>query len=294
MNDQVAVSYAHCNALARRSASSFYYSFLLLSKPRRRAMCALYAFLRHTDDLADGDAPIEARREALARWRGSLLAAMDGRYDDPLWPALADTVSDYAIPLERLTAAIDGAEMDLTRTSYQTAAELETYCDLVASQVGLACLRIWGCTVPAAEAPARLCGIAFQWTNILRDLGEDAARGRVYLPQEDLDRFGYTAADLRAGVRDERFRGLMQHEIARNERYYDEGAELVRWLDPEGRRVFGSMRAVYRALLAEIKRRDGDVLSARVRLSKWRKMRIATRWLLFGSSSAPVAGAPAP
>ena len=138
-----------------------------------------------------------------------------------------------------------------------------------------------------------MCGIAFQWTTSYATWGK-TKRGRVYLPQEDLDRFGYTAADLRAGVHDERFRRLMQYEIDANEKYYDEGAELVRWLDPEGRRVFGSMRAVYRALLAEIKRRDGDVLSARVRLSKWRKMRIATRWLLFGSSPAPVAGAPAP
>jgi phytoene synthase len=124
-------------------------------------------------------------------------------------------------------------------------------------------------------------------TNILRDLGEDAARGRVYLPQQDLDRFGYTADDLRCGVRDERFRRLMRFEIDRNERLYGEGSVLARWLPPKERRVFESMTAVYRGLLAEIKRRDGDVFTRRVRLSNWRKMRIATRYLLLRPAPLP-------
>jgi phytoene synthase len=125
--------------------------------------------------------------------------------------------------------------------------------------------------------------LAFQLTNILRDLKEDAARNRIYLPQEDLDRFDYSVDDLRAGVRDERFRRLMRFEIARAESLYAAGADVEAWLEPEGRRVFGSMVSVYRALLDEIKRLDGDVLSVRVRLSSWRKMRIATRWLLYRS-----------
>ena len=294
MNSQLAESYAHCQRIARRSGSSFYYSFLLLPKAKRRAMCALYAFLRRTDDLADGDAPAVDRRAALARWRGSLLSALEGTYDDPMLPALAGVVHGYAIPVEYLTAAIDGAEMDLQGTRYETFEQLRRYCELVASMVGLACLRIWGCREPQADGPARNCGVAFQLTNILRDLGEDAARGRVYLPQEDLTRFGYSVDDLRAGVRDERFRRLMQFEIERNERYYADGAQLVRWLRPAERRVFGSMTAVYRGLLAEIKRRDGDVFTRRVGLSKWRKMRIATRFLLFRPALAPAGGAVSP
>ena len=140
-------------------------------------------------------------------------------------------------------------------------------------------MRIWGCDHSRAEEPARQCGVAFQMTNILRDLKEDAARGRIYLPREDLARFNYTPEDLRAGVRDDRFRRLMRFEIERTERLYDEAARLEPLLESDGRRVFGSMVSVYRALLDEIKRLDGDVLTTRVRLSRWRKMRIASRWL---------------
>ncbi|MGD9724084.1 MAG: phytoene/squalene synthase family protein [Pirellulales bacterium] len=294
MNDQLAASYAHCQRIARRSGSSFYYSFLLLPKNKRLAMCALYAFLRRTDDLVDSDEPLAEQQAALAKWRVSLADALAGRYDDPLLPALADVVQSHELPLEYLTAAIDGAAMDLAGTHYQTFAQLEQYCERVASMVGLACLRIWGCRAPEAEGPARRCGIAFQLTNILRDLGEDAARGRIYLPREDLERFGYRPEDLRSNVRDERFRRLMQFEIERNERLYEEGTALAQWLAPRERRVFASMTAVYRALLAEIKRRDGDVLSARVRLSNWRKMRIATRCFLLGPRLVPAGGVVAP
>jgi len=293
MNADLSDSYTLCQQITRRSGSSFYYSFLLLSKPQRQAMCALYAFLRHTDDLADSVAPLGERRAALVRWRASLAAALEGRYDDPTLPALADVVRSYAIPVGYLTAAIDGAERDLTCARYETFEQLEEYCELVASMVGLACLRIWGCTDRAADPLARRCGVAFQLTNILRDLAEDASLGRIYLPQEDLDRFDYSVEDLRAGVRDDRFRRLMRFEIARNEQMYAEGASLERWLEPRERRVFASMTAVYRALLTEIKRRDGDVLSQRVRLSSWRKMRIATRFLLFRPSVA-AAGVAAP
>jgi phytoene synthase len=281
MNRELAASYAHCRQIARQAASSFYYSFLLLPKPKRLAMCALYAFLRRTDDLSDSQASASERRGALRAWRGSLRLATRGSYDDPLLPALADTLATFRIPDEYLLSVIDGVEMDLVPPCYETFEQLERYCHRVASSVGLACLRIWGCASHNAERPARQCGVAFQMTNILRDLKEDAARERIYLPQEDLDRFSYTADDLRAGIRDERFRQLMQFEIERTEKLYAEAAELEAWLESDARRVFGSMVAVYRALLEEIKRLDGDVLTARVRLSRWRKMRIATRWFLF-------------
>ena len=281
MSLDVVDSYAHCQRIARQSGSSFYYSFLLLPKQQRLAMCALYAFLRRTDDLSDSSQAVEDRRIALCDWRQSMLAAIDGRADrDPLLPALADTVARYRIPLEHLTAAIDGVEMDLAVHRYETFDELEEYCQRVASAVGLACLRIWGCDRSEAIGPARRCGVAFQMTNILRDLKEDAARGRIYLPQEDLRRFGYTSDDLLSGVCDERFRRLMGFEIQRTEQLYSEGQELERWLPPQRLRVFGSMLAMYRTLLAEIKRLDGDVLNYRARLGGWQKMRIAARWLL--------------
>ncbi len=294
MSLTLAASYAHCQQIARRSASSFYYSFLLLPKRKRLAMCALYAFLRRTDDLGDNAEPVLARRAKLAAWRQSLARAAQGEFDDPLLPALADTVARFEIPLGYLEAVIDGVEMDLETCRYETFEQLEAYCHRVASAVGLACLRIWGCSSAQAEPAARQCGLAFQMTNILRDLKEDAAQNRIYLPREDLDRFGYTEDDLRAGVRDERFRRLMRFEIERTEKFYAEAVKLERWLPADGRRVFGSMLAVYRALLAEIKRLDGDVLSSRIRLSRWRKMRIATRWLLFRSRASQPVGASLP
>jgi phytoene synthase len=283
-------SYLECQRISRRSASSFYYSFLLLPKARRRAMCALYAFLRRTDDLSDSQQPIGARRDALVAWRSSLHRALEGNFDDPLLPALADTVATYQIPLGYLDAVLDGVEMDLDVFRYATFADLEQYCYRVASVVGLACLRIWGCTSPEADWPSRQCGVAFQMTNILRDLAEDGARDRIYLPLEDLHRFNYTEQDLQLRVRDERFQALLDFEIARTEAFYREGEQLERWLDPQARRVFGSMLAVYRALLREIKRSDGDILSRRVRLTRWHKMRIATRWLLLPARKPAAAG----
>jgi phytoene synthase len=287
MSHNVAASYIHCQRVARRSGSSFYYCFLLLPKQQRLAMCALYAFMRHTDDLGDSLRCVEERRGALRAWRHSMLDAIDGRAaDDPLLPALADTVRRYDIPLAHLTAAIDGVEMDLDTNRYETFGDLEEYCQRVAAAVGLACLRIWGCNRTEAIGPARRCGVAFQMTNILRDLKEDAARGRVYLPQEDLRRFGYTSDELLGGVCDDRFRRLMHFEIERTERLYVEGQQLERWLPPERLRVFGSMLAMYRTLLAEIKRLEGDVLHYRARVGGWQKVRIAARWLLRPPSRA--------
>lgn len=284
MTHELKLSYALCRRMARRSASNFYYSFFLLPRLKRQSMCALYAFLRRTDDLGDGAEPREVRRQALQQWKLALGKAVQGEFADPILPALIDTVTRCRIPLEHLLAAIEGVETDLDRTRYDSYAQLEEYCYRVASVVGLACIHIWGFRDAAALEPARQCGLAFQMTNILRDLKEDAARGRVYLPQEDLRRFEYSVADLENGVRDERFCSLMQFEIARTETLYDAAAELPRWLDPEGRRVFSAMTATYRGLLEKIKRLDGDVLSSRVRLSRWHKAQIATRSFLFRSS----------
>jgi phytoene synthase len=217
---------------------------------------------------------------ALCAWRLSLRSALAGAIDEPLLPALIDTVRSCRIPVDYLHAAIDGVEMDLDQRCYGTFAELEQYCYRVGSAVGLACIHIWGFRSAAALAPARQCGIAFQLTNILRDLKEDADRGRVYLPTEDLRRFEYSVDDLRRGVRDERLRALLWFEIERAENFYRQAAELDRWLQPDARRIFAAMMATYRALLTEIKRLDLDVLLARARLSPWRKLHIAASSLL--------------
>jgi 15-cis-phytoene synthase len=280
MSVSLSTSYDTCRRLARRSARNFYYSFMLLPRDKRRAMCALYAFSRQTDDLSDNRQPIDARRAALAAWRHSLDHGLSGSYDSPIMPALIDTIHRYQLPPDYLHALIDGVEMDLDRSRYETFEELREYCYKVASVVGLCCIHIWGFTGEEAIEPAINCGTALQLTNILRDLKEDADQGRIYLPQEDLRRFGYTSDELCSGVVDERFRRLMRFEIERVERLYDDAADLANWLSSDGRAVFGAMTGIYRGLLNEIKRQDGDVFRHRVQLTTWRKLRIAGRWLL--------------
>ncbi|MES1213829.1 MAG: phytoene/squalene synthase family protein [Singulisphaera sp.] len=281
MTSDLVASYAQCRTITRRTARNFYYSFLVLPRDKRSAMCALYAFLRATDDLSDSDQPVEERRTALIAWRRQLTAALDGdSAGSLLLPALVDTVSRFKIPREYLYDCLDGVEMDLTVRSYETFADLREYCYRVASVVGLACIHIWGFSDRAALSPASDLGVAFQLTNILRDLKEDADRGRVYLPQEDLRRFQYTVGDLSQGVRNAHFRELMNFETMRAADLYDRGAQLEQYLSRDGRSALRAMTGIYRGLLKEIKRRDGDVFSSRVRLSPWRKSWIAVKALL--------------
>jgi 15-cis-phytoene synthase len=275
-------SYTQCQRVAWRTGSNFYYSFLLLPWPKRRAMCALYAFLRHTDDLGDNPHTADVRRAELQRWRHSLARALSGTFDGPLFPALADTVARYRIPPEYLYAVIDGVLMDVDQQQYETFDELADYCHKVASVVGLACIHIWGFESTAAIEPAGKCGLAFQLTNILRDLKEDAAEGRVYLPRADLRRFDYSPEELKQGVRDGRFKALMRFEIARAEQFYHEAAALEPLLGADGRPIYAAMVRIYRGLLDEIKRVDGDVFTHRVRLSAWRKLGIAASCCLPG------------
>jgi len=274
-------SYAYCHRLAQQAASSFYFSFRFLPPAKRDAMCALYAFLRRTDDLVDAEQSVEVRRAALNQWRQSLHRVQQQQFDDPILPALADTMTRYQIPAEYLETVVDGVEMDLDRPRFQSFSELEQYCYRVASVVGFACLHVWGFHGAGALQPAHQCGLAFQMTNILRDVKEDAQAGRVYLPLEDLRRFGCDVDALGSGVCDDAFRQLMRYEVERTEQFYRAAADLNRWVEPDGWRVLGAMTNTYRALLAEIKRRDGDVLSSPVRISRWRKLRIATRWTLL-------------
>ncbi len=299
--EAIDASYDACHRLARRSRSNFYPCFLGLPRAKRRAMAALYAYMRHTDDLVDDSLPAELRRRSLAEWRTTLSRALQGRFD--LWgrrpaqnvqpansdypvgrqllPALVDTAQRYQIPSEHLTAVIDGVEMDLTQHRYETFDELERYCERVASAVGLACIHIWGFQGRQALEPARQCGIALQLTNILRDLKEDAQQGRIYLPLADLRQCGYSVEDLTRGVADERFARLMEYQIGRAEWFYEKGGELIHWLDPGGRRIFGMMISTYRALLKKIRRRPAVVLRRQIRLSRAKKLQIIARWTLL-------------
>jgi phytoene synthase len=284
---ELAQSYAYCRRISRRAHSSFYASFWLLPRDKRQAMHALYAFMRHTDDLGDSDLPVGNRRAALHDWRQRLDDALAGRFDRdstagrPLLPALADTVRRFAIPPEHLHAVIDGQEMDLEAIRYETFAQLAGYCEKVASAVGLACIHVWGAGGDGALEPARKCGIAFQLTNILRDLREDSRRGRVYLPGEDLRQCGYTAEELAQGVVNDRFRALVALEAQRARRLYRDAAELRTALDRDGRRIFGMMHHTYGQLLETIAERPDELLARRVSLSGWQKLRIAARWILL-------------
>jgi squalene synthase HpnC/squalene synthase HpnD len=280
---QLRRSYAFCERLSRKEARNFFHAFRLLPGPQYRAMCALYAFLRRTDDLADDPKPAAARREILRRWREQFEQCLAGLYSHPLHAALHHTVAHYAIPREYLLAVLDGVEMDLDRQRYDSFAELYRYCYCVASAVGLACIHIWGFKGEAAKEHAEKAGIAFQLTNILRDLREDAARGRIYLPQEDLQRWGYDPQQLAGGERNGAYRQLMQFEVGRAREYYDSALPLLSCLPPTGRAVFQTMVRTYRGLLEEIERRDFDVFTERVSLSRWRKLGLVlealpTRW----------------
>jgi phytoene synthase len=275
----LAESFRYCEDVARRQAGNFYPAFRILPHAQRRAMCALYTFMRIADDLSDEPAPTDVKRRQLADWRRGLSAALAGHYEHPSHAALHRTAEEYQVPRAYLEAVLDGVEMDLEPVVYATFAELRLYCYRVASAVGLACIHIWGFRGEECKQYAEDAGVAFQLTNILRDLGEDAARGRVYLPGEDLERFGYDVERLKRGERDEAYRALMRYEVARARQFYETAWPLLPRLAPGGRAVFLLMARTYRGLLDEIERRDYDVFSGRVRVSRWRKALLALRVL---------------
>ncbi len=270
-------SYAWCQRLARQQAGNFYYAFRFLPAAQRRAMCALYAFMRVADDLADASEPVADKAPKLARWRDQLGAALLGEYSHPLHAALHHTVRSFGVPPRHLEEVLNGVAMDLVADHYETFAELYRYCYHVASAVGLACIHVWGFRNEQALIHAEAAGVALQLTNILRDLAEDAVRGRVYLPREDLVRFGYSAEALARGQQDRAFRELMAFEVARARRYYEAAEPLAAMLDTAGRAVFLVILRTYRGLLDAIQRRDYDVFSRRVRLGRFHKLWLATR-----------------
>jgi phytoene synthase len=286
--EELEASHLTCRRLTRASGSSFSAAFCLLPAAKKQAMHALYAFMRYSDDLADDPTPAGNPRDALREWRAALMRAVEGGTDtqvgrvDPcgtaILPAVAQTVREFRIPIETLLAVLDGVEMDLSPRVYETFDELAVYCERVASAVGLACMHIWGFDGDAALPSGHSAGIALQMTNILRDLSEDARRGRVYLPQEDLRASGYTVDELRRGVVNDAFSRLMRLEIERTTRFYREASELLHRLHKDGRRVYGLMMDRYYQLLKMITRRPGDVFSRRIRLSRWQKLWLAVKW----------------
>ncbi|MGH9584047.1 MAG: phytoene/squalene synthase family protein [Bryobacteraceae bacterium] len=276
----VAESYRYCRRIARTRAKNFYYSFLLLEKPQRDAMCAIYAFMRRCDDLSDdpADRDKSALRREIAVWRMELNRALQGRVSgNPIWPAFHDTVERYSIPHRFFHEMIDGIASDIEPRRIQTFEELYGYCYHVASVVGLAIVYVFGFESMRALLLAEKCGVAFQLTNILRDVREDAALGRVYLPLEDLNRFGVTAGQLRTGAEDERFRELMRFEAARARACYEESAPLSDLIRPASRRSLWALREIYQRLLARIEQADYSVLSRRINVPKHIKIVLLLR-----------------
>ncbi|QDU13141.1 All-trans-phytoene synthase [Gimesia maris] len=282
MNTRLSESYAYCQQLAKQTAGNFYYSFLALRKEQFQAMCVLYAYMRTVDDLGDqSDLSLADRGDALRIWRRELHQVLEDQTDPdatpyhPCFPALADVIQRYRIPHDYFYAVITGVESDLQPVTFATFEQLKEYCYHVAGVVGLCCIHIWGFHDERAFAAGVECGIAFQLTNILRDLGEDIQMGRVYLPQEDLDRFGYARADIQSQIYDERFRELMQFEVDRARSYYQSSARLFDYLSPEGQRILKAMHRIYGGILTEMERMDYNVYATRCGLPRWRKLLIA-------------------
>jgi 15-cis-phytoene synthase len=269
--------------LTRKSRSNFYYAFLTLPRRRRDALYAVYAFCRTVDDIADlGDergVDRAAQRTELERWRRDVARCYEpgGRPEHPIAAGLARAVSEFAIPREALLAIIDGVEMDLDQVRYETAEDLYPYCYRVASAVGLCCIEIFGYTDPRAREYAVNLGTALQLTNIMRDVGADARAGRVYVPQEDLRKFGVTTEDLRAGRYSDEFVSLMRHQAARARQFYRAARDAFPTADARSLVAAEIMGRIYRALLDEIEARGFRVFEERVTVPTGRKLAIALR-----------------
>jgi len=268
-------SYEYCLRVARTRAKNFYYSFVLLSTQQRKAMCAIYAFMRYCDDLSDEPG---ASKAAVDGWRADLEEALEGRFTDhPVWPAFHHTVRRFGIPHEYFRQMIDGIASDLEPRRLQTFEELYLYCYRVASVVGLTIIHIFGFDTRSALPLAEKCGVAFQLTNILRDIQEDAALGRIYIPAEDLRRFGVTDEDLRTGRRSQEFLELMRFEAARARAYYNESLPLLELIHPRSRSSLWALISIYSRLLERIVSKNYDVFTRRVRLSLFEKSWIVVK-----------------
>jgi len=270
----------YCQQKAAASGSSFYYSFLFLAPARRRAITALYAFCREVDDVVDETADAQLARAKLTWWRHEVAGLFAGNPQHPVTRALQPALAPYGITAQRLNEIIDGMEMDLTQTRYLDFAGLERYCYHVAGVVGLLAAGIFGHTDPRTLEYAKNLGTAFQLTIILRDVGEDERKHRIYLPIEDLQKFGVTAADLLNARHGEAFVALMKFQAERARTYYDKALAALPGADRRAQRPGLIMAAIYRALLAEIEREGFKVLTQRTSFTPLRKLWIAWKtWI---------------
>jgi 15-cis-phytoene synthase len=286
---QLRAAYSVCRHIARSAAKNFYYGFLVLPLRKRNALSAVYAFMRHADDISDDPSiSTQQRREKLDGWMEAVRRVVAGeRTDDPVLFALADSQKRYNIPLELLEKLVRGTEMDVPAASgespqlqYETFDQLYDYCYHVASVVGLICIRIFGYRDPRAEKLAEETGVAFQLTNILRDVKEDAALGRVYLPREDFSRFGLDVRVLTNGSPRESVRPVLEFIALRARAFYSAADELLPLIDEDSKAALWTLVEIYRRLLERIIARNYDVFGERVRLTTAEKLSVMARGFL--------------
>jgi phytoene synthase len=268
LTSEVTWSYAECRLVAKNAASNFYYAFFMLPQAKRNALCALYSFMRLVDDLSDTVGSEADKRRGLVRWRAALDAAVAGDVSGhPILPAFADTIERFHIPPRYFHDLISGAEMDLTVGNYTTFEHLREYCYRVAGTVGLTCLHVFGYDDPHAPELAEKLGIALQLTNILRDVPKDFEMGRIYIPQEDLKKFGVRPEELARGPLTPALRELFAFEAGLAREFYREGVKLIPKVHSDARAALWALARIYSGLLRRIEARGYDVFSERVRLS---------------------------
>jgi 15-cis-phytoene synthase len=274
------LAYEECRLITRREAKNFYYAFLTLPEAQRRAIYVAYTFCRYCDDSVDAQSSVEDKLERLNALRRQLDACYDGRSDEMVFLGLSDVARRYDIPQEYFQEVLSGVESDLVKTRYQDFEELRRYCYQVASAVGLICIHIFGFSDPRAKDHAVDLGLAMQLTNIARDVKEDLEMGRIYLPQEELARFGYSEEELQAGVFNPAFIDLMRFQTQRARSYFHSGFQLLPHLSPRSRACPAVLGRLYSKVLDRIEARHYDVLNHRVNLSKTEKLRVtAFTWL---------------
>ena len=266
---------AFCQSILKKSGSNFALPLRLLSPEKRRGSNALYAFCRLADDIVDGEGALSDKSQAIDEFERMLRNALNGQVvDDPVLRSIACTADRYTIPHEHLFAIIKGVRSDLTQSRYETTDDLIEYCRRVASAVGLAAVPIWGLRRGISSEdwvpPADACGLAFQWTNILRDVVEDRERGRVYISGESFREAGCDVQDLLAGRIGSAFKVLASNEVSRANRWFAEARQLDEFLSIDGQRVFRAMYGVYRELFRSVEQAGSEVFIQRVRASKWR------------------------
>jgi phytoene synthase len=272
----------YCQDKAAKSGSSFYYAFLFLPVERRQAITALYAFCREVDDVVDECTDPSLARVKLAWWRTEVDALFEGKASHPVMQALMPHTQPFAIESRHLMAVIEGCQMDLNQTRYLDFAGLTTYCHLVAGVVGEVAARIFGQTDEATTAYAHKLGLAFQMTNIIRDVGEDALRGRIYLPLDEQQRFGVKAQDLMQRTYSDNFTALMKFQTERAHALYDEALALLPAADRRAQKPGLMMASIYRTLLREIEASGFQVLHQRIALTPLRKLWLAWKMQALG------------